>query len=169
MASNTKGATPTAPTAQPTPVAMLTTSAEQAMTIAKTRFEDIATKSREAMELGMKAVDVAATRSRGNVDVLLESSRVASGAFEAIAKEVAEYFKQRVERTTSAARALTQAKSVPELVQMQGDFARAEFAAAISETTRFSQAMFAAVSAIFAPLQQQAMAAAQTADPSKDA
>lgn len=169
MANNTKAATPAEPATQPTPVAMMTASSEQAMTIAKARFEDIATKSREAMELGLKAVDGAAAASRGNVDALLESSHVASGAFEAIAKEVADFSKQRVERTTSAVRALTQAKSVSELVQLQGDFARAEFAATIAESTRLSQAMFAAVGAMFAPLQQQAMAAVETADPSKDA
>ena len=139
MANTTKAASPAEPTTQPTPVAMMTASTEQAMTIAKARFEDVAAKSREAMELGLKAVDVAAATSRGNVDALLESSRMASGALEAIARDVADYAKQRADRTTAAARALTEAKSVPELVQMQGDFARAEFAAAIGETARLSQ------------------------------
>lgn len=169
MANTTKAASPAEPTTQPTPAAMMTASTEQAMTIAKARFEDIAAKSREAMELGLKAVDAAVATSRGNVDALLESSHVATGAFEAIAKDVADYAKQRADRTTSAVRAMTQAKSVSELVQMQGDFARTEFAATITETTRLSQAMFAAVGAMFAPLQQQAMAASQAADPSKDA
>ncbi len=169
MANTTKAASPAEPTTQPTPVAMMTASTEQAMTIAKARFEDVAAKSREAMELGLKAVDVAAATSRSNVDALLESSRMASGALEAIARDVADYAKQRADRTTAAARALTEAKSVPELMQMQGDFARAEFAATIAESTRLSQAMFAAVGAMFAPLQQQAMAAAQAVDPSKDA
>ena len=169
MANNAKTADPAAATAQPAPAAMLTTSAQQAMTMAQTRFKDVAAKSREAMEMGLKAVDVAAATSRSNVDALLESSRMASGALEAIARDVADYAKQRADRTTAAARALTEAKSVPELMQMQGDFARAEFAATIAESTRLSQAMFAAVGAMFAPLQQQAMAAAQAVDPSKDA
>ncbi len=169
MANNAKADTPAEPATQPTPVAMMTASSEQAMTIAKARFDDIATKSREAMEMGLKAVDVAAATSRGNVDALLESSRMASGALEAIARDVADYAKQRADRTTAAARALTEAKSVPELVQMQGDFARAEFAAAIGETARLSQAMFAAMGGIFAPLQQQALAAAKSMEPSQDA
>ena len=169
MANNTKAANPAAPSAEPAPATMMTTQTQQAITFANSRFEDFASKSREAMDLGLKSVDIAATMCRGNVDALLESSRVASGAFEAIAKDVADYSKQRVERTTSAARALTQAKSVPELVQMQGDFARAEFAAAIAETARLSQAMFGAMSAIFEPLKQQAIATAHIADPSKDA
>ena len=169
MANNAKADTPAEPATQPTPVAMMTASSEQAMTIAKARFDDIATKSREAMEMGLKAVDVAAATSRGNVDALLESSRMASGALEAIARDVADYAKQRADRTTAAARALTEAKSVPELVQMQGDFARAEFAAAIGETARLSQAMFAAMGGIFAPLQQQALATAKSMEPSQDA
>ena len=169
MANNAKADTPAEPATQPTPVAMMTASSEQAMTIAKARFDDIATKSREAMEMGLKAVDVAAATSRSNVDALLESSRMASGALEALARDVADYAKQRADRTTAAARALTEAKSVPELVQMQGDFARAEFAAAIGETARLSQAMFAAMGGIFAPLQQQALATAKSMEPSQDA
>ena len=88
----------------------MTASSEQAMTIAKARFDDIATKSREAMEMGLKAVDVAAATSRGNVDALLESSRMASGALEAIARDVADYAKQRADRTTGRPRG-TQAAS----------------------------------------------------------
>ena len=102
MANTTKATAPAEPAAQPTPAAMMTTSAEQAMTIAKARFDDIATKSREAMEMGLKAVDVAAATSRSNVDALLESSRMASGALEAIARDVADYAKQRADRTTAA-------------------------------------------------------------------
>lgn len=64
MANNAKTADPAAPTAQPAPAAMLTTSAQQAMTMAQTRFEDVAAKSREAMEMGLKAVDVAAATDR---------------------------------------------------------------------------------------------------------
>ena len=154
--------------AEPTSSATIAVQTGQAIGFAKSRVEEMSTKSREAMEMGLKSVDAVATMSRGNVDAIVEASRVAAGAFEAISKEVADYSKQRVERTTSAARAMTQAQSLPELLQLQGDFARAEFAAAIAETTRLSQTVFATLGAIFEPLQQQAMAAAQSKDAPKN-
>lgn len=169
MAHNVKAAAAPTPAAEPALQAPMAIQADQAISIAKSRLEEIATKTREAMEMGLKSVDAVATLSRGNVDAMLESSRVAAGAFEAITMEVADYSKQRVERTTSAARALTQAQSVQEMLQLQGEFARAEFTAAVAETTCLSRAIFATLGAIFEPLQQQALSAARTKDTSKDA
>ncbi len=169
MANNAKTAAPAEPTAQPTAVAMMTPQSEQAITFAKNQLDVASTKSREAMQVGLKAFDAVTTMSRGNVDALLQSSRVASGAFNAIAKEFADYSKQSVERAASAAQSLTSAKTVPELMQMQSEFARVEFATAIAEATRLSQAMVATMTAIVEPLQQQVKAAAQIEVPSKDA
>lgn len=173
MANNAKAADEVTPIAEmtpaATPVAMMTAQTEQAISFAKNSFEQIAAKSREAIEQSLKTVDVVTAMGRGNVDALLESSRAASGGFQAIAQDVAQFSKHSVERTTAAARSLTLAKTVPELMQLQSDFARTEFATAIAEATRLSQAMFETMTAIFEPLQKQAMAAAQIKDLLKDA
>lgn len=173
MANNTKAAAPTAPmtapTAATTPVTTMAAQTEAAISFAKNSFEQVAAKSREAMEQGLKAIDSMNTMSRGNVEALLESSRAASGGFQSIAQEVAQYSKQSLDRTTAAVRSMGLAKTAPELMQMQSDFARAELATTIAETTRLSQAMFATMTAIFEPLQKHAMAAAQTKDAPKQA
>lgn len=163
----TKPSTNAAGTAQNAAVgtaAMMTAQTEQAITMAKASFEQVATKSREAMAQNLKTVDVTTEMTRGNFDALLESSRVASGGFQVIAQDVAEFSKQSMERTVSAAKALSQAKTAPELMQLQGEFARAEFGTAIAEMTKLSQAMFATMTAIFEPLQKQAVIAAQVKD-----
>jgi hypothetical protein len=158
----------TVQTAMAGTAAMMTAQTEQAITMAKASFEQVANKSREAMAQNLKTVDVITEMTRGNFDALLESSRVASGGFQVIAQDVAAFSKHSMERTAAAAKSLSQAKTAPELMQLQGEFARAEFGTAIAEMTKLSQAMFTTMTAVFEPLQKQAVIAAQIKDVLKD-
>jgi hypothetical protein len=150
------------------PAALMTAQTEQAITMAKASFEQIATKSREALEQSMKTVGVVTDMTRGNVDALLESSRAAAGGMQVIAQEVADYGKQTFERTTTAGRTMALARTAPELFQLQSEFARTEFTAAIAEYSKLSQTMFQTMTAMFEPLQKQAITAAQIKDLMKE-
>lgn len=141
---------------------------EQAISMAKASFEQIAIKSRAAMEQNLKAVDTITSMTRGNVDALIESSRLASGGMQAIVQEVAQYSKHALERTAVLAKTLSQARTAPELMQLQSEFARAEFNNAIVEMTKLSQDMFKTMTAVFEPLQVRAVVAAQIKDLLKD-
>jgi hypothetical protein len=157
-----------AESATPGPVALMTAQTEQAISMAKASFEQIATKSREAMEQSMKTVGVVTEMTRGNMDALLESSRTAAGGMQVIAQEVAEYGKQTFERTTAAGRTMALARTAPELIQLQGEFARTEFTTAIAEYSKLSQTMFQTITAMFEPLQKQAVTVAQIKDLMKE-
>jgi hypothetical protein len=168
MTSANKATTATEQAVPSSQADTMTAQTEQAIGVAKASFELIATKSREAMEQSLKSVTAITEMTRGNVDALIESSRVASGGMQAIAQDVAEYSKHTLERTATAAKALSQAKTAPELMQLQSEFAQAEFNNAITEMTKLSQDMFKTMTAIFEPLQARAMAAAQIKDLLKD-
>ncbi|WP_374140235.1 phasin family protein [Sphingomonas sp.] len=172
MVTTSKTAAPSALTAEPTAataaVATMAAQTDQAISVAKTSFGQASAKSREAMEEGLKVMDSMTTISHGNVDAFLESSRAASGAFQSIAEEAAQYSKKSAERTAIAVRSMAEAKTVSELMQVQSDFARAEFTTAIAGTTRLVQTVFATMTAIVAPLQSRAMAAVQTKDSPED-
>jgi phasin family protein len=141
--------------------AMMTAQTDQAIAQTRAAFEQMAIKSREALEQGVKTADVVTGMARGNMEAFLESSRVASGGLQVIAREVAAYSKENLERTTSAARALTQAKTAPEFMRLQNEFAQAQFASTIGEVTKLSETMFKMMTDIFAPLQKQSMAVTQ--------
>ncbi len=158
----------TSPSAIPSPAALMTAQTEQAITMAKANFEQVATKSREAMEQSIKTVNVVTEMARGNVDALLESSRAAAGGMQVIAQEVADYSKQSFERTTKAGRTMALARTAPELAQLQSEFARTEFTTAIAEYSKLSQTMFQTITAMFEPLQKQAITAAQIKDLMKE-
>lgn len=110
----------------------MTTQTEQAIRQSKATFEQIAANSRVAMEQSLKTVNAIATMTRGNVEALLDASRLASGGLQ--------------------------------LMQLQSEFARVEFDNAVSEVSTLSEMMFKTMTAIFEPLQKQAIAAAQIKD-----
>lgn len=146
------------------PAALMTAQTEQAIKMAKASFEQIATRSREALEQNIKTIGVVTEMTRGNVDALLESSRAAAGGMQTIAQEVADYSKQAFERTTTAGRTMALARTAPELIQLQSEFARTEFSNSVAEYSKLSQTMFETMAAIFEPLQKQAITAAQIKD-----
>jgi hypothetical protein len=168
MTNKPKSAAETLQFAAQNSTTMMTAQTEQAISMAKANFEQIATKSREAMEQSLKTVDAITDMSRGNVDALIESSRVASSGMQAIVQEVAVYSKHALERTAVAAKTLSQAKTAPEIMHFQSEFAQVEFNSAIAEMTKLSQEMFKTMAAIFEPLQNRAVAAAQIKDLLKD-
>lgn len=163
--ARTAAAAPAAPEA-PTgsTAAVFTAQTEQAIAAAKQAFDQIATRSREAMEQGLKSVSRITEMNRGNVDALLESSRAASGGMQAMAADFAAFSKLSFERTASAAQTIGRARTAPELMQLQSEFARNEFSTAISEYSRLTQHMFQTLSAMFEPLQKHAITAAQIRD-----
>ena len=157
---------PEAATAQ-SPVIM-TMQTEEAIAMAKAAFEQGATASHVAIERALKTVDAITGMSRGNVDALLQSSRIASGGLQTIAQDVADFTRSNLDKTTAAAQELTRAKTAPELMTLQSEFAKNQFNTAISEVTRLSEAMYKMMADIFEPLQRQALIAAQITDLMKE-
>lgn len=132
---------------------------ESVMATGKATFEQVATKSREAIEHGMKSVDEMAGMARGNVEAMLASSRAATSGIEAIAREVADFSRKTFEETTAAARAMTTVKTPNELMQLQNDFAKTQFDAAVAEMSKLSETMVKLMGEVFEPMQARAAVA----------
>ncbi len=139
--------------------ATMATTTESAMATGKATFEQAATKSREAIETGMKNVDEFAGLARGNVEAMLASSRAAAQGIEAIAREVADFSRKTFEETTAAARAMTTVKTPNELMQLQNDFAKTQFDAAVAEMSKLSETMVKLMGEVFEPMQARATVA----------
>ncbi len=133
--------------------ASVNTTTETAMNQGKAAFDQVASKSREAIEHGMKQVDEFAGMARGNVEAMLASSRAAAQGIEAIAREVADFSRKSFEETTAAARAMTTVKTPNELMQLQNDFAKTQFDAAVAEMSKLSETMVKLMGEVFEPMQ----------------
>ena len=135
------------------------TTTENAMAQGKATFEQVATKSREAIEHSMKSVDEMAHMARGNVEAMLASSRAAAQGIESIAREVADFSRKTFDETTAAARAMTTVKTPNELMQLQNDFAKTQFDAAVAEMSKLSETMVKLMGEVFEPMQARAAVA----------
>ncbi|MBV8973383.1 MAG: TIGR01841 family phasin [Sphingomonadaceae bacterium] len=133
--------------------ASIHTTTENAMNQGKAAFDQVASKSREAIEHGMKQVDEFAGMARGNVEAMLASSRAAAQGIEAIAREIAEFNRKAFDETTAAARAMTTVKTPNELLQLQNDFAKTQFDAAVAEMSKLSETMVKLMGEVFEPMQ----------------
>ena len=127
--------------------------AENAMSQGKATLEQVTAKSREAIEQGMKSIDEMTTMARGNVEALLASTKAATSGLESIAHQVADFSRKSFEETTAAARAMTTVKTPNELMQLQNDFAKTQFDAAISEMSKLSETLVKLAGEVFEPVQ----------------
>lgn len=142
-------------------VTQINTSAETAMANGKAAMEQVAAKSREAVEQGMKSIDELTTLARGNVEAMLASARAATSGIETLAQHVADFSRKSFEDTTAAARAMASVKTPNELLQLQNDFAKTQFDAAISELSKVSELLVKTAGEVFEPVQNRMSAAAE--------
>ena len=129
--------------------------AQNAYTNGKAAFEQVTTKSKETIEQGMKSLDEMSTMAKGNVEALLASTKAATAGLEAIAHQVADFSRKSFEETTAAARAMTTVKTPNELMQLQSDFAKTQFDAAVAELSKLSETMVKLAGEVFEPVQNR--------------
>ncbi|TRW17077.1 phasin family protein [Glacieibacterium frigidum] len=128
---------------------------ENAMSQGKATLEQMTAKSKEAIETGMKSLDEMTAMARGNVEALLASTKAATTGLESIAHQVADFSRKSFEETTAAARAMTTVKTPNELMQLQNDFAKTQFDAAISEMSKLSETLVKLAGEVFEPVQNR--------------
>jgi len=136
-------------------VSQLNTAAESAMTSGKAAMEQITAKSREAVEHSMKSLDEMTEMARGNVEALLASARAASAGIESIANHISEVSKKSFEDASTAMKAMTSAKTPNEMMQLQSDFAKAQFDSSVAEMSKLTEMMMKLAGEVFEPVQNR--------------
>lgn len=136
-------------------VSQLSKTAEDAMANGKAAMEQITVKSKEAVEQSMKSLDEMTDMARGNVEALLASARAASAGIEAIASHVADLSRTRFDEASTAMKAMTAAKTPNELMQLQSDFAKGQFDAAVGEFSKMTEMMVKLAGEVMEPMQNR--------------
>lgn len=121
----------------------------------KAALEQVTAKSKEAVETGMKSMDELSAMTKGNVEALMASTKAATAGLETIAHQVAEFSRKSFEDTTAVARAMTTVKTPNEFMQLQSDFAKAQFDAAVAEMSKLSETMVKLAGEVFEPMQNR--------------
>ncbi len=98
-------------------------------------------QAKGAMEKSAKMAEDFVAFGKGNIEALVESSKIAAKNVEALGQEAAEYAKTSFESATEAAKTLAAAKSPTEFMKLQGDYARTAFDTMIAEGSRSTERM----------------------------
>ena len=133
---------------------VMTAQAEHAIAQVAATFEQLTAHSREAIGQGLKSGEVITGITRGNADALLKAAQVASGGMQTIAQDVAAFSKENFERTAAAANALTMAKTMPEMMELQSQFSQAQFTSAVRVFFNISGSVSKIMTEIYGPLQK---------------
>ena len=111
-------------------------------TIEKTQalFADFNERAKAAVEKNTKLVAEATDFAKGNVEALVESSKIAAKGFEALGQDAAEYSRKSFENATATLKSLSAVKTPADFFKLQSDYVRSAFDSVVAETSKNTEA-----------------------------
>lgn len=119
---------------------------------AQALFTDFNDRARAAVEKSTKLAEEAGDFAKGNLEALVESSRITAKGLESFGQDAAEYGRKSFESATSAMKTLATIKSPTDFFKFQSDFVRGMFDAYVAETSKNTEAMIKLASDAAQPL-----------------
>ncbi|URW75929.1 TIGR01841 family phasin [Sphingomonas donggukensis] len=140
---------------QPAPIqkaakAVATAAGKVASTVKKditmaTKFEtpkmltDMNDRAKAAFDKSGKLASEMGDFSKGNVEALVESTRIAAKGMELIGQDTADYTRKSFEGMTATLKSLATVKSPTEFFKLQGDYMRTAFDAAVQQSSKSTE------------------------------
>lgn len=128
---------------------------------AESLFAGAGDRARGAMEKGQQMMQDAADFGRGNLEALVESSRIAAHGFETIGHDSVAFAKKSFEDATAAAKQMATVKSPTEFMKLQSDYARNAFDSLVAESSARAEAMLKLAGEIAQPMSNRVALAAE--------
>lgn len=124
-------------------------------------FGDLNGRAKSAMERSGKFVEEMNEFNKGNIEAMVESSKVAAKAAEQLAQQAAESARKNFESATAAMKSFASVKTPTEFFQLQSEYARSAFDSMMSETSKNSEQMLKLASDVFQPISNRLSVAAE--------
>jgi phasin family protein len=134
---------------------------QDAQSRATAMFSDLNTRAKSAMERSTKLIEELNDFNKGNIEAVVESSKVAAKAAEQLGQQAAETARKNFETATQAMKSFASAKTPTEFFQLQSEFARSAFDSVIAETSKNSEAMLKLAGDVFQPISNRFAVAAE--------
>jgi phasin family protein len=122
----------------------------------QTLFADAGERGQEVARRSQKAIEELTEVSRGNVEALVDAGKIAVEGARSIGQDVVETGREGVEQAADAVRALAEAKSASEFIQLQSEFARAQFDRFVAESSRLTETFVKLAGEAIQPIQTRA-------------
>lgn len=132
-------------------------------TAAKTQafFGDAQARTQASMEKSAKLFEDMIAFNKGNLEAIVESSKIAAKGAETLGQGAADYAKRTFETATQTLQTLSSVKSPTEFMKLQSDFARSAFDSMVAETSRSTETMMKLAGEIAQPLSNRFAVAAE--------
>ncbi len=150
-----------APITKPAAKEVIMETIENVTAQTQTAFTDATDRAKGAVEKGQKMFEDANEFGKGNLEALVESSKIAARGIEAMTQEAAAFAKKSFEEATAAAKTLSSVKSPTEMMKLQSDYIRSAFDAMVQQTSRNTESMLKLAGEIAQPLSNRVALAAE--------
>ena len=135
--------------------------AENTQARAQAMFADVNDRTKTAMEKGSKMIEEMNEFSKGNIEALVESSKIAAKGIETMGQEAAEYGRKQLESATAAMKTLSSVKSPTDFLKLHSDYMRSAFDAMVAETSKNTESMLKLAGEITQPISNRVAVAAE--------
>lgn len=128
------------------------TFAEEAKTRIQSAFTEVNEKTKAAMEKSAKAFEEFGELTKGNLEAVVESSKIAAKGVESIGQEAAEFGRKSFEKTSSTMKSFAAVKTPTEFFQLQGELVSQTLDSLASVAAKNSEAMLKLAGDISQPI-----------------
>lgn len=134
---------------------------EETQARAQAMFADANDRTKTAMEKGSKMLEEMNEFSKGNIEALVELSKIAAKGIETLGQDAAEYGRKQLESATAAMKTLASVKSPTEFLKLHSDYMRSAFDAMVAETSKNTELMLKLAGEIAQPISNRVAVAAE--------
>ena len=124
-------------------------------------FADASERAKGAAAKSAKLFEDATAFGKGNVEALVESSKIAAKGFETMGQDAAEFGRKQFEEATAAFKTLASVKSPTEFMKLQSDFVRSAFDSMVAETSRSTETVLKLAGEVVQPISNRIAVAAE--------
>ena len=118
-------------------------------------------RAKVAVEKGQKLVEDLTDLTKGNVEALVESSKIAARGMETLGQEAADYGRRSFEEASAALKSFAEVKSPTDFFKLQGDFARSAFDGWVAQSSKASEAVIKLAGEVAEPITTRYSVAAE--------
>jgi phasin family protein len=116
---------------------------------------------KDAVEKSLAGLNEANAHSKKNLEAVIASVTAATKGAEALGAEAMTFSKTAVEKQVAAAKSLSTAKSVQEVVELQTTFAKSALEAYMAEVAKMSEIVTASLKDSMKPINERVTAAVE--------
>ena len=124
-------------------------------------FGDMSSRAKGAYEKSVKLTEELTEFQKGNVEAIVESSKLAAKAAETLGQNAADFARKSYETGTAAFKTFASAKSPTELFKLQSDYVKSYFDSAVAESTKVTEAWLKLAGDVAQPLSNRVAVAVE--------